>query len=181
MPIFKILLTLIFSAVIFTSFQASAQSKTDRYVGYYYPSPQRVEVYCARVDTFPNVDKKRRVGFIIGIKNGMSKRPYASPFAVFAKGGTSSKLLVISKQDGFLNTVYRARALLAELSTSARTTPIFAKSSAPEELTFLDLITMLGFTSVTLSDGDGFAHQIILFPVQNQQCQKAKAAKKITK
>ncbi len=166
--------TVTLSLLLLSGFSAVAQ-KSDRYVGYYYPAPQHIEVYCARVDPFPNIDKKRRVGFIIGIKNGMSKQPYATPYAVFAKGGTSDKLLIISKQNGYLDTVYRARALLAELSTSARTTPIFAKSAAPEELTFLDLITMLGFTKVTLSDGDGFAHQVILLPVQNEQCMKAKS------
>lgn len=165
---------LIISLVLFSlslgNNTAYAQNKPDRYIGYYYPAPQRIEVYCARVDPFPNVDKKRRVGFIIGIKTGMSKQPYSTPYSVFAKGGQSDKLLIIAKQDGFLDTIYRARALLAELSTSARTTPIFVKSNAPEELTFLDLITMLGFQKVTLSDGDGFSHQIILLPGNNKQC-----------
>lgn len=171
-------LALFILALTMGNLSAQAQAKPDRYVGYYYPAPQRVEVYCARVDRIPNVDKKRRVGFIIGIKSGMSKRPFASPYSVFAKGGKSSKLLVISKQTGFLDTVYRARALLAELSTSARTTPVFTKSGVAEELTFLDLITMLGFETVTLSDGDGFAHQIILLPLRNKQCQQAKGAAK---
>ncbi|MFT6557229.1 hypothetical protein [Sneathiella sp.] len=151
----------------------AAFAKSDRYIGYYYPAPQRIEVYCAHVNALPNVDKKKRVGFIIGIKTGMSKQPYASPYSVFAKGSTSDKLLVVSKQDGYLDTVYRARALLAELSTSARTTPVFTNSSAPEELTFLDLIAMLGFASVTLSDGNGFAHQIHVLPNKSKQCQKA--------
>ena len=161
-----------------TTGTALSQIKQDRYIGYYYPAPQQIEAYCARVPQLPDVNKKRRVGFIVGIKAGMSKQPYASPYSVFAKGGQSSKLLIISKQDGYLNTIYRARALLAELSTSARTTPIFAKSAAPEELTFLDLMTMLGFETVTLSDGEGFAHQIHLLSIGHPQCQKAPAKTK---
>jgi len=149
---------------------ASAQRAQDRYVGYYYPSPNQIEVYCARVPRLQEASKKRRVGFIIGIKTGMTKKPYESPYTVFAKGGQSTKLIIISKMEGYLNTVYRARALLADLSTSARTTPIFANSKAPEELTFLDLISLLGFESVTLSDGDSFAHQIRLLSISSPNC-----------
>ncbi|OUR77591.1 hypothetical protein A9Q83_10435 [Alphaproteobacteria bacterium 46_93_T64] len=152
----------------------NAQGIQDRYVGYYYPSPQQVELYCARLPMLADINKKRRVGFIIGIKNGMNRQQYESPYAVFAKGAKSTKLIIISKTEGYLNTVYRARALLADLSTSARTTPIFAKSKAPEELTFLDLISLLGFQSVTLSDGDSFAHQIRVLPQKHPNCLKTK-------
>ncbi len=156
---------------------ANASNIQDRYVGYYYPSPGQVEVYCARLPIINDISKKRRVGFIIGIKEGMNKQPYESPFTVFAKGGDSTKLIVIAKTDGYLDTVYRARALLADLSTSARTTPIFAKSKAPEELTFLDLISLLGFESVTLSNGDGFAHQVVILPLNHPNCQIRKNQK----
>lgn len=165
-------LALFFLTLTAGGISSQAQVTGDRYVGYYYPAPQRVEVYCARVSPFPDVDKKRRVGFIIGIKAGMTEQSYASPYAVFSKGAHATKLLIISKQDGYLDTVYRARALLADLSTSARSTPVFTKTGAAEELTFLDLITMLGFKSVTLSDGNNFSHQVILLPVQNEKCGK---------
>jgi hypothetical protein len=148
----------------------SSEAANDRYVGYYYPAPNQVELYCSRVPNLKDANKKRRVGFIIGIKEGMNKQPYESPYAVFAKGAQSEKLIIISKQDGYLGTVYRARALLADLSTSARTTPIFAQSQAPEELTFLDLISLLGFEMVTLSDGDAFAHQIVILPNKHPKC-----------
>ncbi len=148
----------------------SSSAANDRYVGYYYPAPNQVELYCSRVPHLKDANKKRRVGFIIGIKDGMNKQPYESPYAVFAKGGESDKLIIIAKQDGYLGTVYRARALLADLSTSARTTPIFAQSQAPEELTFLDLISLLGFEKVTLSDGDAFAHQIVILPNKHPKC-----------
>lgn len=149
---------------------ATANTASDRYIGYYYPAPGQIEIYCARLPILKDSNKKRRVGFIIGIKDGMNKQPYESPYAVFAKGSESAKLIVISKMDGYLETVYRARALLADLSTSARTTPIFAKSQAPEELTFLDLISLLGFQSVTLSDGNSFAHQIVILPYKHAKC-----------
>ncbi len=122
--------TLALGALLTSTIGSSASNIQDRYVGYYYPSPQQVEVYCARLPIIIDISKKRRVGFIIGIKEGMNKQPYESPFTVFAKGGDSTKLIIIAKTDGYLDTVYRARALLDDLSTSARTTPIFAKSKA---------------------------------------------------
>ena len=166
----------LFTALAFLLFHsaigsvAMANTAQDRYIGYYYPAPGQIEIYCARVPILNDANKKRRVGFIIGIKEGMNKQPYESPYAVFAKGSDSAKLIVISKMDGYLETVYRARALLADLSTSARTTPIFANSRAPEELTFLDLISLLGFQSVTLSDGNSFAHQIVILPHKHPKC-----------
>jgi len=164
---------LLFTVLAFTS-NVNAQASQDRYVGYYYPSPQQIELYCARVPQLADITKKRRVGFIIGVKNGMNQQPYETPYAVFAKGSQSTKLIIISKVEGYLNTVYRARALLADLSTSARTTPIFAKSKAPEELTFLDLMTILGFNSVTLSDGGSFSHQIQILSAKHPNCIKTK-------
>ncbi len=165
----------IFSAaasLLLMSSVSNAQT-ADRYVGYYYPAPQQIEAYCARVPTLKDVNKKRRVGFIIGIKSGQKNQAYESPYSVFAKGGKSTKLIVISKQEGYLNTIYRARALLADLSISARTTPIFANSGVAENLTFLDLISTMGFESVTLSDGAAFSHQVIIFPQGHPNCQKA--------
>ena len=170
-------LTVIFAAFLAPTIGAGAANIQDRYVGYYYPSPGQVEVYCARLPIINDVSKKRRVGFIIGIKDGMNKQPYESPYTVFAKGGESTKLIVIAKTDGYLDTVYRARALLADLTTSARTTPIFAQSKAPEELTFLDLISLLGFQSVTLSNGDGFAHQVVILPLNHPNCSARKSKK----
>jgi hypothetical protein len=149
----------------------TSDARTDRYVGYYYPQPAIIETYCARVPELPNMDKRRRIGFVIGIKEGMANKPYDSPYAVFAKGEESRKLMIIAKTDGHLQTIYRARALLADLTTSARTTPIFEESGRPENLTFLDLLTLLGFETVTLSDGDRFSHQIKMRLSDNGICE----------
>ena len=92
----------------------------------------------------------------------MRERPYPPTFAVFPKGSQAQKLIIVSNLAGRLNTVYRARALLATLTSVARTTPIFREYAVEDIFTFLDLLKMLGFTQVTVSDGDSFAHQIKL-------------------
>ncbi len=48
------------------------------------------------------------------------------------------------------------------MTSVARTLTIFRKHSVENDFTFLDLAKMLGFESVTLSDGESFTHQIIL-------------------
>ncbi|WP_339633678.1 hypothetical protein [uncultured Sneathiella sp.] len=148
----------------------AVSAEQDRYVGYYYPAPAKIEIYCARVSPLPDMDKRRRVGFVIGIKEGMANQPYESAYSVFVKGGESRKLIIVAKTDGHLKTIYRVRALLADLTNSARTTPIFEETGSPENLTFLDLITLLGFQNITLSDGDRFTHQIEMWSKDNKRC-----------
>lgn len=141
---------------------SAATAKTDRYIGYYYPAPSSTESYCARVDPMSEVDKRRRIGFTIGIKAGMATKSYPPEYTMFAKGDRAHKMIIVAKRDGYLSSIYRVRALLADLTINARTTPVFEKSGVPESLTFLDLAVMLGFESITISDGDRFTHQIAL-------------------
>ena len=39
-------------------------------------------------------------------------------------------------------------------------TPFFQQYTLADQATFLDLLKLLGFKQVTVSDGDKFAHQI---------------------
>lgn len=153
-------LAALFMAVI-APFHAAA---SDRYIGYYYPAPAETENYCARIPPLPDMDKRKRIGFVIGLKDGASSVPFEVPYYVFAKGGEARKLIIISKRDGYLNSIYRVRALLAEMTANARTMPFFEETGAPEELTFLDLLAALEFSSITVSDGIAFTHQIALLP-----------------
>ena len=63
-------------------------------------------------------------------------------------------------RDDTYNTLYRMRALLAMLTARARTTPIFREYQVEDVFTFLDLLKLLGFRQITVTDGDRFAHQI---------------------
>jgi hypothetical protein len=143
------------------SFSAADDSdQPSQHVGYYYPKPQSVEHYVSKVVTLPESDRNRRQGFIIGMTKQMLAGQYAPSFAIFAKGSQSEKLIVVGLVDGQLNTVYRARALLAELTSVARSTSFFQQNTQPEESTFLDFMKLLGFTMITITDGRNFAHQV---------------------
>ncbi|MCG8510374.1 MAG: molybdopterin-guanine dinucleotide biosynthesis protein A [Rhodospirillales bacterium] len=141
---------------------AAPASADDRHEGYYYPKPRQVEIYEARSRVLEESDRRRRVGFIVAVVNDMLRRPYPPPLSVFVKGGQAEKLIIVSNVDGRLNTVYRVRAYLATLTASARATPIFQEYEVEDWFTFLDLAKMLGFERITISDGDAFAHQILL-------------------
>jgi hypothetical protein len=134
----------------------------DLHAGYYYPTPQTIEHYTSRVVSLPESDEIRRQGFVIGMARQQVAAQYAPDYAIFAKGDHSQKLIITGLRDGSLDTIYRARALFASLTLIARSTPFFQKNTQPEEATFFDLLKLLGFTQVTISDGKEFCHQVII-------------------
>ena len=134
----------------------------DRHVGYYYPPPQNIETYEARAETLEDSNRTRRIGFIVELTQQMLANPYAPEFVVFAKGEEAEKLLIVAIKDGVLDTIYRARALLAMLTSVSRATPLFQDYGVAEYFTFFDLLKILGFSQLTISDGDAFAHQVLI-------------------
>ena len=112
--------------------------------------------------TLEDSDKIRRLGFVIGMARQLVSGQYAPDYAIFAKGDEGQKLIITGMHDGSLDTIYRARALFANMTLIARSTPFFQKNTQPEEATFFDLLKLLGFTQVTISDGKKFCHQVII-------------------
>jgi hypothetical protein len=154
------------SSAAFAQQNASfSQSDTDdqsNHEGYYYPKPQTVEHFVSAVVTLPESDQTRRQAFVIGMTKELLDGKYAPGFAIFAKGSRSEKLIIVGMIDGQLNTIYRARALLAELTSVARATTFFQRNTQPEASTFFDFMKLLGFRQITITDGRDFAHQIII-------------------
>ena len=140
---------------------ASPCRADDRHAGYYYPAPQTIETYHARGETLADSDRIRRIGFVVELTRQMLDKPYPPEFVVFAKGEDAEKLLIVALKDGVIDTLYRARALLAMLTSVARATPLFQQVGVADYFTFFDLLDMMGFRQVTISDGDGFAHQVL--------------------
>jgi len=144
------------------SFSGGAEEEASGHEGYYYPKPQTLEHFVSSAITLPESDKIRRQSFVIGMTKQLLDGKYAPSFAVFAKGGQSEKLIIVGMIDGQLNTVFRARALLAELTAVARSTPFFQQNTQPEQATFFDFMKLLGFRQITITDGRDFAHQVIV-------------------
>ncbi|MCR9257181.1 MAG: molybdopterin-guanine dinucleotide biosynthesis protein A [Alphaproteobacteria bacterium] len=146
-------------ALVLTSGPAHAD---DRHAGYYYPPPGAVEVYTARAQTLPDSTRLRRIGFVVGFTQDLLDNAYPPQFAIFAKGEEAQKLIIVSLQEDSLNTLYRMRGLLAMMTATARASELFQRFQVVEILTFLDLLKMLGFDQVTVTDGRDFAHQIVI-------------------
>ena len=147
-------------AALILACPAADAASEDRHAGYYYPIPATSEVYSARAVTLPDSSRKRRILFVTELTNQMLNNAYPPPVAVFAKGAEAEKMIITALYDDGYNTVYRMRGLLAMLSARARTTPIFREYEVEDVFTFFDLLKLLGFEQLTVTDGDRFAHQI---------------------
>jgi hypothetical protein len=141
---------------------ATTTSGDDRYIGYYYPKPGAVENYESTLKTIDGVDRPQRVQFVTVISQGTLQSAYRVPYAVFVKGEKADRLIIVGLAHGELDTVYRQRALLANMTTMARLSPFFQEHTVAEDSTFFDLLKRLGFSSVTITDGDKSAHQVVI-------------------
>jgi hypothetical protein len=141
---------------------AAAPAGEDRYIGYYYPKPTSSESFESTLQTLPGVDRPQRVQFVTVMSQGTLQSAYRVPYAVFVKGEKADKLIVVGLQRGELDTIYRQRALLANMTTMARLSPFFQEKTVAEDATFFDLLKILGFTSLTITDGDKSAHQVFI-------------------
>lgn len=151
---------------------ASAQTKPatpakpaaveDKYVGYYYPKPTSTEVYESSMQTIAGVDRAQRIQFVTVVSQGTIQSSYRVPYAVFAKGEKAEKLIIVGLAPGEFGTIYRMRALLANMTTMSRMSPFFQERTVAEDATFFDLMKLLGFTSLTITDGDKVTHQVTI-------------------
>jgi hypothetical protein len=138
----------------------AATHTEDKYVGYYYPKPTSTETFTSQLQTIQGVDRQQRIQFVTVVSQGTLQASYRVPYAVFAKGDKGDHLIIVGLHTGELDTIYRVRALLANMTTMARTSPFFQEHTVAEDATFFDLLKLLGFTDVTVSDGEKAAHQV---------------------
>jgi hypothetical protein len=134
----------------------------DRYVGYYYPKPNSTEIYESQMKTIDGVDRAQRVQFVTVVSQGTIQSSYRVPYAVFTKGEKADKLIIVGLAPGEFGTIYRMRALLANMTTMSRMSPFFQERTVAEDATFFDLMKLLGFTSLTITDGDKLTHQVTI-------------------
>ena len=105
-------------------------SADDRHAGYYYPQPQSSEIYYPRATPLPKATRERRLGFVTGITTAQLHAPYPPTHVLYAKGSDAEKLVIVARKDGYIDTIYRARALLAAMTAQARATPMFTELEA---------------------------------------------------
>ena len=137
-------------------------STEDRYIGYYYPKPTSTEVFESSMQTIAGAERPQRIQFVTVVSQGTIQSAYRVPYAVFAKGGKGDKMIIVGMQQGELNTIYRMRALLANMTTMSRLSPFFQERTVAEDATFFDLLKLLGFTELTITDGEKLTHQVTI-------------------
>jgi hypothetical protein len=141
---------------------SGAAAAEDRHEGYYYPDVQTRETYVARAQTLPSADRSARLEFVTQLTISQSNTPYPPQYAIFAKGSDAQKLIITALDGDVFETLYRARGVMAQMSAYARTTEFFQEHGVDDIFTFYDLLKLLGFTQLTITDGENWAHQITI-------------------
>ena len=139
---------------------AAAPAVEDKYVGYYYPKPTTVENYTSPMQTIQGAERAQRVQFVTVVSQGTIQSAYRVPYSVFVKGDKAEKMIIVGLQPGELASIYRIRAILANMTTMSRLSPFFQERTVAEDANFFDLLKLLGFTQLTVTDGDKLAYQV---------------------
>ncbi len=130
--------------------------------GYYYPPVSSEEVF-ERELTRPlePVSRDLRVAFITQLTKAQLEAPENPPFAVFAKGAGAEHMIIIALEDDVFRTLFRARAVLAQLTANARSTEFFINNGMEATATWFDLAKLLGFEDLVISDGVSWSHRVV--------------------
>ncbi|MCP4329942.1 MAG: molybdopterin-guanine dinucleotide biosynthesis protein A [Alphaproteobacteria bacterium] len=158
-PIFS---TIALAVVFLVVTSAPDAVAADRHAGYYYPPAQTEEEYVARSRTLLNADRHMRLEFVNTVTAEQYGQTYPPQYAMFAKGEEGEKMIIVSLYEGAFDTLYRARGLLAMLSAVARRTPFFREHKVEDIFTFFDLLKLLGYSQLTISDGRSFSHRVLI-------------------
>jgi hypothetical protein len=140
----------------------ATREKESGHEGYYYPKLTSHEVYKARTRVTDKADRHSRLLFISALTKDQATAGYSPRYAMFAKGDQAEKLIIVGLDEGSFSTIYRARAVMAALSSLARLTPLLKDVDLEDELTFYDVLKLLGFKEINVTDGRKFAHRITL-------------------
>lgn len=139
-----------------------SDAAADRHAGYYYPPNATIESFSSRAVPMAEANRQTRIQFVVGLTQQMLAKPHAPEYAIFAKGEHAEKLIIVGLRPGSLGTIYRARAVLAMLTSVARSSRLFNEFGVEDFFTFFDLARLFGFAQITVSDGDTFSHQVHL-------------------
>ncbi|MEM9782124.1 MAG: hypothetical protein AAF899_06580 [Pseudomonadota bacterium] len=142
---------------------AAAQDGGDRREGYYYPPVTSEELFARKLTrTQPNANRAVRVAFVVEVTKAQLEAPETPRFSVFAKGGQAEHMIIVALDDEVFRTLFRARAVLAQLTSNARGTAFFRQNGIQAIATWFDMAKILGFEDIVISDGHSWSHRIIL-------------------
>jgi hypothetical protein len=149
-----------FLTLVVALFLAAPLAAQDRYVGYYYPEVATEETFDRLIRNPEGTGKSARINFVNVLTTAQLESPESPRFVFFAKGEGSTKLLLVALDDEVFSTIYRARAILAQLTVSVRQGAFFRQEQLQEVVTFYDLLQLMGFDELVISDGKNWSHRV---------------------
>lgn len=155
----------VFAALCFSAcLMAGPGAAADRYVDYYYPPVTSEETFARTLTPGRSSTRDVRVNFVTAITKAQLAAPESPRYVLFEKGAGSDRLIIIALDDEVFRTLFRARAFLAQMTSSMRGTGFFRKQDLHLEGTFYDMLQVMGFTSLVISDGAEWAHRVNFTP-----------------
>jgi hypothetical protein len=153
------MIRLLLSAVIAASLAGAALAEGAD--SYYYPPISSDEIFSRDLGAAPPAGRAVRVGFTTQITKAQLAAPDSPRFVIFAKGDEAQHMIVIALDDQVFKTIYRARAVLAQLTSNARGTDFFIENGIEFHATWFDLSKLLGFEDLVISDGANWSHRVV--------------------
>lgn len=132
----------------------------DRYVGYYYPEITSSEDFDRVIRATQGAGKAVRVDFVNVLTTAQLDAPESPRFVFFAKGADAGTLIMTALDDDIFSTIYRARAILAQLTVSVRKGGFFRQEDLQYVATFYDLLQLMQFDELVITDGETWAHRV---------------------
>jgi hypothetical protein len=154
-PMIRFSLALI--AMLWTATFAAAD---DGYVGYYYPEVTTKETFDRMIRASGSSSKAVRVDFVNQLTNSQLKSPESPRFVFFSKGDDASTLILTALDDEVFSTLYRARAIMAQLTVSVRGGGFFKQEELQYLATFYDLLQLMQFDELLITDGETWTHRV---------------------
>lgn len=154
-----------FVLLIFTDSIAAAQDlkpDADQH-GYYYPPVTSSEAFERELIRAEDpADRALRQLFFAQLRKSHATAEGQRRVEIFAKGKEATNLIVVALDDEVFRTLFRARAVLAGLTTDARSMEFFSTSAVADRATWFDLLKVLGFEDIVISDGATWSHLVVL-------------------
>ncbi len=132
----------------------------DRYEGYYYPDVTSQEQFSRVIRQGPQSSKSVRVEFVTNLTAAQLAAPESPRFVFFAKGADAKHLNLIALDDDAFSTLYRARAVMAQMTSNMRNNDFFRAQGLEYVATFYDLLQIMEFDTLVISDGETWSHQV---------------------
>ncbi|MEM7520172.1 MAG: hypothetical protein AAF307_03965 [Pseudomonadota bacterium] len=153
------MLRVVFAGLI-ALFLASAGIASDRYVGYYHPEITSVERFDRVIGTGAETSRALRVDFVNVITRAQLDAPESPRYVFFAKGTEARTLILVALDDDVFSTLYRARAVLAQLTVNVRSGSFFEAQELQYVATFYDLLQLMEFDALHITDGKTWTHKV---------------------